>query len=147
MDYKELASEFMQNMQKMHKLRQASPQKQIDESMQGEHFVLQFISSHKGYVLPSEISNEMGISSARIAATLNGLERKGLITRQIDISDRRRILVDLTPEGKTLVEQHHKEAMEMITKMLSKLGEHDALEYVRIIGRLAEVDPLQNTMK
>jgi hypothetical protein len=37
--------------------------------------------------------------------------------------------------------------MEMITKMLSKLGEHDAREYVRIIGKLAEVDPLQNTMK
>jgi DNA-binding MarR family transcriptional regulator len=147
MDYKDMASEFMQNMQKMHKLRQASPQKQIDESMRGEHFVLQFIAVHQGYVLPSEISNEMGISSARIAATLNGLERKGLITRQIDINDRRRILVDLTPKGKTLVKEHYQEAMEMITKMLSKLGEHDAREYVRIIGRLAEVAPPQNIMK
>jgi DNA-binding MarR family transcriptional regulator len=107
MDYKEIASEFMKNMENMHKLRRASPQKQIDEPMQGEHFVLQFIPSHNGYVLPSEISYEMGISSARIAAILNGLERKGLITRQIDISDRRRILVDLTPKGKTLVEERH----------------------------------------
>ena len=144
MDYVELASEFMQ---KMYMLRQARPQKQINESMQGEHFVLQFISFHKGYVLPSEISNEMGISSARIAATLNGLERKGLITRQIDISDRRRILVDLTPEGKSLAEAHHKEAIEMITKILSLLGEHDALEYVRITGRFAELASLQNEMK
>ena len=144
MDYKELALEFMQ---KMYKLRQARPQKQITESMHGEHFILQFIAFHKGSVLPSEISNEMGISSARIAATLNSLERKGLIVRQIDISDRRRILVDLTSEGKALAEEHHQEAMEMLTKVLSSLGEHDAREYVRITGRLAETAPQFKEMK
>jgi MarR family transcriptional regulator, organic hydroperoxide resistance regulator len=135
MDYKALALEFMQ---KMYKLRQARPQKQINESMHGEHFILQFIAFHNRSVLPSEISNEMGISSARIAATLNSLERKGMIVRQIDISDRRRILVDLTPQGKSLAEEHHKEAIEMLTKVLGALGEQDAREYVRITGKLAE---------
>ena len=94
--------------------------------------------------MPREISHEMGISSARIAGTLNGLERKGLITRQIDTSDRRRILVDLTPKGKTLVEERRQEALERVTKMFSKLGEHDAREYVRITAKLAEVDLQQN---
>lgn len=136
MDYNELASEFME---KMYLLRQARPQRQIDESMQGEHFVLHLISFHQRSVLPSEISNEMGISSARIAAALNSLERKGLITRQIDLSDRRRILVDLTPEGKALAEEQHQKAMETLTNTLRQLGEQDAREYVRITGRLAEL--------
>jgi Transcriptional regulators len=136
MDYNELAAELMQ---KMYVLRQAQPQKQIDESMQGEHFVLHLLSFHQRSVLPSEISNRMGISSARIAAALNSLERKGLVTRQIDISDRRRILVDLTPEGKALADKQHQKAMETLTNTLRQLGEHDAAEYVRITGKLAEL--------
>lgn len=141
MDYNELALELLQNMQKMK--NHAGPQKHIDEAMRGEHFVLQFIAFRKGNVLPSEISVEMGISSARIAATLKGLERKGLITRQIDTSDRRRILVNLTPQGEALAEEHYQKAVERTTKLLSLLGEHDAREYVRIIGRLAELFRLQ----
>lgn len=144
MDYRELASEFIKIMENSHKLRRANPQKQIDESLQGERFVLQFIASQNRDVLPGEISTEMGISSARIAVTLNGLEKKGLITRQIDTSDRRRILVDLTLEGKTLVEERRQEALERVTKMFSRLGEHDAREYVRITAKLAEVDPQEN---
>lgn len=136
MDYNELAAELMQ---KMYTLRQAQPQKQLDESMQGEHFVLHLISFHQRSILPSEISNRMGISSARIAAALNSLERKGLITRQIDTSDRRRILVDLTAEGKALADEQHKKAMEMLTNTLRQLGELDAREYVRITGKLAEL--------
>ena len=136
MDYNELATELMQ---KMYALRQARPQKQIDESMQGEHFVLHLISFHQRSVLPSEISNRMGISSARIAAALNSLERKGLITRKIDISDRRRILVDLTPEGKAMADEQHQKAMETLRNTLRQLGENDAREYVRITGRLAEL--------
>ena len=53
-------------------------------------FVLTYISKHGGSVIPSEISNEMGISTARIAAALGSLESKGLITRRIDERDRRR---------------------------------------------------------
>lgn len=135
MDYKELAFELMQNM---HKIRQAGPQKQISESMQGEQFVLQFLAINKRSVLPSEISNKMGISSARVAAALNSLERKGMVTRQIDTSDRRRILVDLTPKGKALAEKHHQEAMEIMAGVLGMLGEQDARECVRITGRIAE---------
>lgn len=136
MDYNELAKEFMQ---KMYAVRQARPHKQMDASMQGEHFVLHFISFHNRSVLPSEISNTMGISSARIAAALNSMEKKGLITRQIDVSDRRRILVELTPQGKAMANEQHQEMMETLTETFRQLGEHDAKEYVRITGRLAEL--------
>ena len=78
MDYKSLAREFMEIM---HKMRKRKAQKQVSDSMHGEHFVLFYISRHEGNVIPSDISNEMGISSARIAAALNGLEGKGYIVR------------------------------------------------------------------
>jgi DNA-binding MarR family transcriptional regulator len=106
--------------------------------MQGESFVLHYILHHEDSVLPSEICKIMGISSARIAAALNGLESKGVITRRIDTSDRRRILVDLTPKGKAMAEEQRQEMLENTSKMLSFLGEDDAKEYVRLTGKLAE---------
>ncbi|MDF2943398.1 MAG: hypothetical protein K0S01_2256 [Herbinix sp.] len=135
MDYTALAHEFMKNMGQLHR---HNAQKRLNDSMHGEDFVLSYISKHGGNVIPSEISNEMGISSARIAATLGSLESKGMITRMIDVSDRRRILVELTSAGKEQVDQHFQEMMEFTTNMLCYLGEHDAKEYVRIMGRLAE---------
>jgi len=136
MDYPALAAELLDNMQM---LRKAGPHKHINESLHGGAFVLQYIACHGGDVIPSEISGEMGVSSARIAAALNSLESKGLITRQIDLSDRRKILVGITPEGKALAEQQQQAVIAGASKMLALLGEEDAKAYIRITGRLAEI--------
>lgn len=135
MDYKALATEFMQ---KMYIINKARPHKQLNESMQGEAFVLHYLFHQEDSVLPSEISNFMGISTARIAVALNSLERKGLITRRIDTSDRRRILVNLTEEGRAYAKEQQQEMLENIAKLITMLGEQDAREYVRITGRIAE---------
>lgn len=138
MDYAELASQFFQKMQMF---RNKQHQKMITEPMQGEMFALIYIAQKGDSVLPGEIGSEMNISSARVAAALKNLEKKGLITRQIDLTDRRKILVSLTVEGKNFAEHHREMASSYAIKMLEFLGEHDAMEFIRIIGRLTEYDP------
>ena len=135
MDYRKLAEDFMQ---KMFLLSKARPQRKMHESMKGESFMLHFLAHHSSSAQPSELSGSMDISTARIAAALNNLERKGLITRRIDPSDRRRILVDLTEAGKAIAQEQHQEILDHTATLLSMLGEEDAREYVRITGRLAE---------
>ena len=140
MDYSKLADEFLQHMYMMRKFK---PQKKINESMQGETMALYHIAYHGRHIIPSEISDVTGISCARIAATLNSLEKKGYITRQIDQSDRRRILITLTEKGKQQEQESRRELIETIEKMLMQLGEHDAREYIRLthkIAKLANVD-------
>ena len=126
-------------LQKMIIISKFKPQKQLLESTRGEAFVLQYIGLHEDYVIPSAISSEMDISAARIAVTLNCLESKGYITRRIDDNDRRRILIGLTPEGKEQAEKYKDMILKTAEKMLSSLGERDAMEYIRITGRLAEM--------
>ena len=138
MDYDELAVEFLKKMQMLHT---AKPQKDIAGAVQGEAFILNYIAQHGSDVLPGEIGHEMDVSSARIATALNSLEKKGLITRQIDTNDRRKILVRITEKGKDLSEKELKNVTAIAAKMLSLLGEHDAKEYVRIMGRLIEIAP------
>ena len=136
MDYEKMAEEFLQ---KMFLFRKFKPHQQISESVHGEAFALQYITLHEDNVIPSEISEVMSISAARIAATLNSLENKGYITRKIDVNDRRRILIGLTSKGREQSEKYRKMIVEIAEKMLRLLGEHDAKEYIRITGKLAEL--------
>ena len=133
MDYTELAKQFI-NIS--YQFARDQRQQIIDEATHGESFVLIILSQKSGSVLPSEISSEMSISSARVAAALNSLENKGLITRQIDKSDRRKILVDLTPAGRTLAQERVQAIIHEATQILMMLGEEDAKELVRILGKL-----------
>ncbi|MDR0219920.1 MAG: MarR family transcriptional regulator [Lachnospiraceae bacterium] len=136
MDYTQLALEFMEKMQLLHK---AKPKKNLDDALHGEAFVLHFLANAEEEVLPGEIGQAMNVSSARIAQTLNNIEKKGFITRQIDPRDRRKIKVRLTQEGKAEAEKHHQKLVAWTTAILASLGEQDAKEYIRIMGRLAEI--------
>jgi len=104
----------------------------------GEIFALQVIATNKD-ITPGDISKAAGTSPARIAAELSSLENKGLITRTIDPTNRRRILVFLTPKGQKCADDYHRESIEVATELISQLGEHDAKEYIRILGKLGEV--------
>ncbi|MGI6192592.1 MAG: MarR family winged helix-turn-helix transcriptional regulator [Christensenellales bacterium] len=136
MDYQELAMQLIEQF--MH-LKKARPNKLLKDSLQGEAFLLQHLYRHDHSALPGEISGHMGISSARIAAALNNLEKKGLITRRTDPSDRRRVLVDLTDEGKAQAQCQQRLLLSNVAKMLSLLGEDDAKELVRITSKMAKL--------
>lgn len=135
MDYESLAHDFIEVM---HQISTRDVQNQINDSMHGENFVLFYISEHEGNVIPSDISNAMGITSARIAAVLNSLERKGLISRRIDLEDRRRILIDLNDAGRDYVHKQNQVRISFIVNMFQYLGEDDAKEYIRIMKKLAD---------
>lgn len=133
-DYNVLARELMEQMLGRHKIK---PFKDIDENLHGGAFVLHFVW-HKKEVLPKEISDAMGVSSARVAVALNDLEEKGLITREIDTSDRRKIIVRPTKLGAEIAAEKTENILRKTECMLKSLGEDDARALVRIIGRLAE---------
>ncbi len=136
MNYEEFAKQFFY---KSYQLKKIHHQQMIDECLQGEIFALLYIKQRNDYVLPSEISDEMKISSARVATILNNLEHKDLIKREIDPTDRRRILVSLTPSGDERAKRHNQKVIQLIARMLESLGEQDAKEFVRITGRIVDL--------
>lgn len=138
MNFEEMAKIYMETVYQM---RKRNAQKHLNDSMHGENFVLYFISKNEEKVIPSDISNEMGITSARVAAALNSLEGKGLIVRRIDADDRRRIIIELTDLGREQVQKKYQKIMNMATNMLQYLGEEDALELIRIMKKLALKGP------
>lgn len=142
MDYMEMSKQFVEKASMLHKI--VAHQK-IIEATRGEAYIFQYIAKHDGDVIPGQISSEMNISSARIAAILNSLENKGLITRHIDRDDRRRTIIRLTPSGEAESKKYMRALLESVAKMLERLGEDDSREYIRIISRLVTMDRRHDT--
>jgi DNA-binding MarR family transcriptional regulator len=53
-------------------------------------------------LVQTELSRRIGIETASSTAVIDQLEKRGLIRRQRDASDRRRIIVTLMPAGRAL---------------------------------------------
>ncbi len=133
MDYKELTMEMFQIMNEMHKIRH---RKSMDGLVRGESFVLRYLMDNGNSAIPSDMSAAMGTTTARVAATLNSLDKKGLISRRIDSDDRRRIIVELTDEGKNIAKEQWQQFMADTEHMLRSVGDEDAKEYVRILKKM-----------
>ena len=62
-------------------------------------------------------------AESRIAAVLGSLEKKGLLERENDAGDRRRVLVSLTQAGEALCEKRKAHFKSKIALLLSMLGD------------------------
>lgn len=136
MDYSSLATEMLSATAAMMK---SNGPKQAHSFMQGEMFILHYITHKNTDVIPSEISTAMNASSARVAMALKTLESKGLVERRIDQMDRRKIIVTITDRGRAMIESMHAEMHGKVEKVLKELGEEDAREYIRIVNRMTEI--------
>jgi DNA-binding MarR family transcriptional regulator len=88
-------------------------------------------------MLPSEISDDLAVTRANISGLLNALENNGLVSREFDTSNRRRILVHLTTDGGKLLEQVYPIYTESITRGISdKLSTEEQEALLRLIKKL-----------
>ena len=86
-----------------------------------------------------ELSMLLELSTARIAAMLNNLERKGAITRARDEADRRRVVVRLTAQGREEVQTSYDAAVACLAEVYRRMGEDDTRELLRLSDRAGEI--------
>ena len=107
--------------------------------MCGEMAVMRLLhSGAKQKMTAGELSSRLGMTTSRVAAVLGSLEKKGLLERENDEVDRRRVLVSLTQAGDAHCEKRRQHFMKKISMLLSMLGD-DAPEFVRLLGRVFEI--------
>lgn len=107
--------------------------------MCGEMAVMRLLhSGSKQKMTAGELSSRLGMTTSRVAAVLGSLEKKGLLERENDEVDRRRVLVSLTQAGDALCEKRRQHFMKKISMLLSMLGD-DAPEFVHLLGRVFEI--------
>ncbi|OJU08385.1 MAG: MarR family transcriptional regulator [Clostridiales bacterium 43-6] len=111
----------------------------VNRANKGELFILQFLLMHKTEALPSELSAALHASTARISALLGALEKKGQIVRNIDINNRRNILVTITEAGRIRAETELKKMKNSMTRVFTDMGEEDTEEFIRLTSKFFEL--------
>ena len=135
MDYRTLAEQLIELRTSLH----LTPFSQELATLErGIFFALNFLMLHKNSAYPKDLSRGMGVSSARVAALLNHLEKEGLIRRSPDPKDSRQVIVSLTDSGVRAIRQKREEVLDIAAQTLEELGPEDAEALLRIQKKLAE---------
>ena len=138
MDFEELAREFLEEFFRLGRYHHS---REISSSMKGEAFLLMYLWKKQGSATPGELGRALKSSTARVAAALNSLERKNQVTRKTDQKDRRKVLVELTEEGRKKAEECRRVPEQMVTRLMEHLGEEDAKNMLHIMKRINEIMP------
>jgi MarR family transcriptional regulator, 2-MHQ and catechol-resistance regulon repressor len=96
---------------------------------------------HKGPLPVNVIGPKVWLTPGSISVAVDRLHARGLVSRMEDSADRRIRMVDLTPEGRALIEpvfSRHAEFMEKIVAVLSPAERAQLEGMLKKIGRHAE---------
>lgn len=86
-------------------------------------------------MLTGEVAARMHITSGSITSVLDTLERKGLVVRSNDPGDRRRVLVDITPEAQTLLDDLLPRVQQMADAIAATLTDDELATVVSLLGQ------------
>ena len=92
----------------------------------------------KGVKHPKELANLLDTVPPVISALVGELEDKGLIERQIDPEDKRRVKLTLSKQGKDLHEKIRERSLALGGERLSKLSDGELTSLIRIFRKLLE---------
>ena len=92
----------------------------------------------------SALSRQIGLMEPTAVAALNGMERRGLIARVKDETDRRKINVFLTEHGRALREQMLPLAHEINAEGLRRLSKEETKTLLNLLKKITE-DLLANS--
>jgi DNA-binding MarR family transcriptional regulator len=87
----------------------------------------------------SQIQCHTHVTKAAISQMFTSLAKKGYIIRETDKSNRRRITVTLTQQGKEILALSQQAADKMLEKILLRLGEEKALQLVSLLNELSDI--------
>jgi DNA-binding MarR family transcriptional regulator len=81
----------------------------------------------------------LAVSRAAVSQMLGSLEKRGYIRREIDLDNRRKIIITLTEQGETAVDEAKKKWDVLMSRIITRFGEKDTRNFTRLLDRFTEV--------
>ena len=136
MKYDKMLNDFFDKIQSHSR---CSFEKLFSNFNKGELGVLRHLNSIKKEISSGEISNNLNVSTARVASILKSLESKHLILRKNDSDDKRKILIDITDEGVKLMNNINNEVSKRIEYLVNKIGLVDFEKYLDLTLKISDI--------
>lgn len=89
-----------------------------------------------GLTSPGDISACMGIDATNLSRVIRSSEDKGLITREVDDTNRSKVILGLTREGQKKVDRVKPKIQAMEKKTMSALSEKEAADLKRLLQKM-----------
>ena len=89
-----------------------------------------FISRHEGACL-SDVTAHSGLTLATMSKVIDVLVKRGLVLREVSPEDRRRITLELTPEGRETLDRARRHTRARLVEMLAILSPAERKAVVR----------------
>ncbi|OCJ55818.1 MarR family transcriptional regulator [Agrobacterium rubi] len=100
--------------------------------------VLILVANNSG-LKQSDVAEALGIQRANFVAIIDGLEDKKLLVRRRSMSDRRVHYLDMTPEGRVVVEDVSRIWQDHENKLVDRLGGEKARDQlVKLLRRIKD---------
>jgi DNA-binding MarR family transcriptional regulator len=78
------------------------------------------------------------ISKAAVSQMLGSLEKKGYIQREINPSNRRKIVITLTKKGKISIDNAEKSIDDLMMRIIERFGEENSRNLACLLNRFTE---------
>ena len=102
----------------------------------GSHNVLQILGGATGPLTPTEVLGRLTVTSATVTGLLDTLEARGLARRRPHPSDRRSVHVEITAEGRRLLDDLVPELIEHEKRWAGSLRPAQREQLIRLLGSL-----------
>lgn len=90
----------------------------------------------RGECLCSELAKHLQVTTPTITSVIDGLVDRGLVQRKRDPSDRRAVLLGLTPDGRHLYSTLSQSAEEVVLELISSLSQEQKDQLAGILVEL-----------
>jgi len=85
-----------------------------------------------------ELAAKMGVTTGTLTVNIDRLEKQGLVARIPHETDRRSILVALTPAGEELHRVHHDHHLHLTRELQAALTPEETSQFASILARLTQ---------
>ena len=86
----------------------------------------------ENYVRVSDLTKRLKITAPSITKTLNALEKKNLITREVEKENRRNTLVFITEKGIEIKKENDKIIHDFILKVYDRVGRENIIQFLHL---------------
>ena len=107
---------------------------------------LAVLEGNGGPLPAGELSARMHITSGTMTSVLDTLEGNGYVRRHADPTDRRRVLVDLTPAAQAVLDRVLPEVQQLVTAVMGTLDEealHALLDHLAVVREALVAAPAE----
>ena len=104
--------------------------------------ILRVLAEH-GPLDASTVAERSSLLFPSLTRTANAMRKRGLISQVQDQTDRRRQLLDITPEGQQVIDDNLKEAVEIAERYKEHLGTARYADLLALLRVLAASDATQ----